>query len=147
MQWHFSVQEHKTAGWVLIAIAMLLLGLSVLLQQSMHAMRDAGADHLHCEQLHDEARADCSRQQVQQVVATEISEKPMLRNGLYLFNLLIGIQILCLLTFKIDWLPAAVFAVINTTALISLDMLTMMVWITPFIILSLYRRYQTAMQL
>jgi len=147
MQWHFSVQEHKTAGWVLIAIAMLLLGLSVLLQQSMQAKRDAGADDLHCEQLRDEARADCLRQQVQQVVATEISEQPLLRNGLYLFNLLIGIQILCLLTFKIDWLPAAVFAVINTTALVSLDMLTMMVWITPFIILSLYRRYQTAMQL
>lgn len=147
MQWHFSVQEHRKAGWVLVGIAMLLLGLSVLLQQSIQTMRNAGADNRHCEQLHDEARADCSRQQVQQVVATEISEQPLLRNGLYLFNVLIGIQILCLLTFKIDWLPAAVFAVINTTALISLDMLTMMVWITPFIILSLYRRYQAAMQL
>lgn len=147
MQWHFSVQEHRKAGWVLVGIAMLLLGLSVLLQQSMQTMRDAGAVNLHCEQLHDEARADCSRQQVQQVVATEISEQPLLRNGLYLFNLLIGIQIICLLTFKIDWLPAAIFAVVNTTALISLDMLSMMVWITPFIILSLYRRYQTALQL
>lgn len=147
MQWHFSVQEHRKAGWVLVGIAMLLLGLSVLLQQSIQTMRNAGAINLHCEQLHAEARADCSRQQEQQVVATEISEQPLLRNGLYLFNLLIGIQILCLLTFKIDWLPAAVFAVINTTALISLDMLTMMVWITPFIILSLYRRYQAAMQL
>lgn len=147
MQWHFSVQEHRKAGWVLICIALLQLGLAVLLQQSMQTMRDAGAVNLHCEQLHDEARADCSRRQVQQVVAAEISEKPLLRNGLYLFNLLIGIQIICLLAFKIDWLPAAIFAVVNTTALISLDMLPMIVWITPFIILSLYRRYQTAMQL
>lgn len=147
MQWHFSVQEHRKAGWVLVGIAMLLLGLSVLLQQSMQAIRDAGAVNLHCEQLHDEARADCSRQQVQQVVTTEISEQPLLRNGFYLLNLLIGIQIICLLTFRIDWLQAAAFAVINVAAFISLDTLLMMFWLSPFLILSLWRRYQTAWQL
>ncbi len=147
MQWHFSVQEHRKAGWVLICIALLQLGLAVLLQQSMQTMRDAGAVNLHCEQLHDEARADCSRQQVQQVVATEISEQPLLRNGLYLFNLLIGIQIICLLTFKIDWFQAVAFAVINVAAFISLDSLLIMLWLSPFLILSLWRRYQAAWQL
>lgn len=147
MQWHFSVQEHRKAGWVLVGIAMLLLGLAMLLQQSMQVMRDAGAVNRHCEQLQDEARADCSRQQVQQVVATEISEQPLLRSGLYLFNLLIGIQIICLLTFKIDWFQAAAFAVINVAAFISLDTLLMMFWLSPLLILSLWRRYQNAWQL